>query len=163
MEYFYKIIDFKYLTNNEQNLFDSINNDRKSYVDFSALYLQTSYKNAMNYIEHKANISESNTLVMVKFNLKPTLKYIKITDSYYGKPHINSDMKALKLKQHFNLSEHSLLMDSLNNPLMILENDLDYEIIIPHHLFNNEYLEYKIIKYFNLKIKTINNIVYKYY
>lgn len=162
MEHFYKIIDFKYVNNEYQSLFDTINNDRKSYVDFNGLYLQTSYENAMNYIEHKANMSESNILVMIEFNLKPPLKYIKLTDSYYGKHYINSHMKANKLKQYFNLTENSLLMDSLNNPIMILENETDYELIIPHHLFNDVYLEYKIIEYFNLKSKKIGEFIYKY-
>lgn len=125
---------------------------RTTNSDWSAIYLQTSISHALNYLEHKAYQTEYNYLLLVKFSTR--LENIVIHDKIFGNPNISGNEKATLLKEQFNMSSDLLLMDNLNKPLLLLDNDAEYELIVPHHLLTNSNFQIEILKIYS--IKTIN-------
>lgn len=149
---FYKIFESNIID------IDKIGQHRISYDNFSEIYLQTSINHAMNYIEHKANLINLNYLTLCKTD------YVIIDNPIFGNRNIDSKYKSLLLKNMFNINEKMLLMDNLEFPIMIYDNidDYEYELIVPHHLFNSKNIMIEVIKIFNIKKKTIGDIIYKY-
>ena len=118
---FYKIIDSIYIENeneHEELNFNMINDDRITFEDFSGIYFQTSFENALNYLEHKAEISKSKYLYMIKFTTNCDIK--KIDNKIYGNNLISSESKCIMLKKELNINNQNLLIDSLN-VLLIME------------------------------------------
>jgi hypothetical protein len=165
MEKFYKVIDSYYVKDNLELNFKSINDDRNSIEDFSGIYLQTSIDNAKNYLEHKANISKSDYLYLIEF-IPLNLEISKFNDKIFGDGNISFLIKSTILKSKFNINTSDKLLDNLNCLLMILENEKDYEVIVPHHLFIENNFKVNIIEKFHIKTKYIiydgNTIEYKY-
>jgi hypothetical protein len=139
---------------------NEIGKHRISYEDFSGIYLQTSIKHAMNYIEHKANLSDTLFLALCKINVKTD--YVIIDNPIFADGSIDSKHKSSLLKNMFSITEKSLLMDNLEFPIMIYDTVDDYELIVPHHLFNSKNIEIEIMKIYNIKEKKIGNVIYKY-
>jgi len=139
---------------------DKIGKYRMSYDDFSGIYLQTSIAHANNYIEHKANLDVLETkLCLCEIDVK--LSYITVDDKLFGDSRIDSKYKANILKKMFDISPDKLLMDELKHPIMIYDAD-DYELIIPHHLFNKQNICIRVINVFDIKEKKIGDILYRY-
>lgn len=42
-------------------------------------------------------------------------------------------------------------MDNLNKPLLLLDNDAEYELIVPHHLLTNSNFQIEILKTHSIK------------
>lgn len=130
--------------------------------NFSAVYLQTSYEHALCYLEHKANLSTTGHLIMVQFEL--LTDYYKVNDEIIGRHDISSNAKAKYLKQALHIDNNELLTKSLDKPLMVLDNPDNYEVIIPHHLWNGNTVNSKVIERYIVKSKCIDgsHIAYKY-
>jgi hypothetical protein len=132
---FYKIID------GDTFDFDISGKRISEPCDWSAIYLQTSYERAMCYLSHKAYLSKSNKLIMVKFTL--LTDYHIFDNPIMGQSDIDCTTKATILKHHFGIT--SMLMDSLDKPLLIFDDPTNYELVVPHHLWNSNTFTAEII------------------
>jgi hypothetical protein len=122
---------------------------RTTNTGWSGIYLQTSISHALNYLEHKAYLTKHKYLLLVE--MKTELKCIKIEDKIYGMTNISGEEKSLKLKQMFGINENLLLMDNMNNPLLLLDNEEEYELVVPHKLFNNDNFIFNILKKYSIE------------
>jgi hypothetical protein len=135
--------------------------------DFSGIYLQCGELDAMRYLEHKANMSQSNKIMLIRFKLN--MDYYLLDDKIIGYPNIKQEDKVSIIKEllykKYNLTITKKLISSLDKPLQVIElvDENIFELIVPHHLFNEINLSNGVIlKKFIIKEKYINNINYKY-
>lgn len=145
---FYKVVDSNFNINELPY---------KSESDFSGLYLQTSEEHALCYLEHRAELAVTDTIYLAKFTL--LTDYYKIDDELFGRPDIPAAEKAKILKLQFNIPDEKFLIESLDKPIMMLDNPNDYELIIPHHL--KHVVRMNIMRSFNIKIKNICGTIFK--
>lgn len=126
---FYKLIDSASFS------FELFHNkiNPKQISDWSAFYFQLSIRHA------------SDKLCLVKFQFKANFSPIiyKLTDPFYSLASISGKDKATKIKQELKLDSEQLLMPNLGVCLMLLDMEDNYELIIPHHLFNSNTIQYK--------------------
>lgn len=159
-DYYYKIVE-------GPNIDYEIIGKRTTEEDFSGIYLQCSETDALRYLTHKANMSKSNKLILVRFNLK--CDYYFLNDDIIGNPSIKAEDKVKIIKDslydRYDTVFEGKLISSLDKPLKVMEIEDEniYELIVPHHLFNEQVLaDAIIIKKYIVKEKYIGNITYKY-
>lgn len=122
---------------------------RTTNADWSAIYLQTSIEHALNYLEHKAYLTNYHKLLLIE--LTTNLDCLKISDPIFGIGNITGEEKSNLLKKQFNISNDLLLMDNVQKPLLLLDNDCQYELVVPHYLFNESNFKIKILRTYLIK------------
>ena len=156
MDKYYKIV--------EKCDFNSIGK-RTTNSDFSGIYLQSSVKHAKNYLEHKANMTTRNKLLLVEFTVSSNI--YELNDKIIGDYNMPSDEKANIIRKLLNdkynliIPYENNLIDSLDKPLKILDTLCDYELVVPHHLLNKDNFSMCMIEKIMLKEIKILNTVYK--
>jgi hypothetical protein len=125
---------------------------RTTNQDWSSIYLQTTISHALNYLEHKAYLTQNKYLLLIE--LQTNLDSIIINDPIFGSNEIDGDSKSKILKEKFNISSDLLLMDNMKNPLLLLDNSDEYELIVPHYLFNKDNFNINILKLYEVNSKT---------
>lgn len=154
MQSYYKIVE----SSDKHFSFDFVAK-RTTHHDWSAMYLQTSIEHALNYLTHKAYLTKTNYLLLVE--LQTTLNYIRIDDPLFGSSVITGDSKSKLLKDKFKIDDNLLLMDNMTNPLLLLDTLCDYELIVPHYLFNTRNFKITLLKTYKVNSKTIANVEIK--
>lgn len=140
--YYYKIIEGHDI---DYNVIGKRINDE----DFSGIYLQCDESDAMRYLEHKTNMSTSNKIMLVRFKLN--LDYYLLDENIIGCHKIKQEDKVEIIKKllfnKYNITIHNKLILSLDKPLKVIElvDEHIFELIIPHHLFNETNLSHATI------------------
>lgn len=158
--FYYKIVEGHEI---DYNIIGKRINDE----DFSGIYLQCSENDAMRYLEHKANMSESNKIMLVRFELNTN--FYLLDETIIGCNSIKQEDKVEIIKEllykKYNITITNKLISSLDKPLKVVElvDENIFELIVPHHLCNKEILSNAtILKKYIIKEKYICNINYKY-
>lgn len=117
-------------------------------TDWSGIYLQLTIPHALAYLSHKAELSKSRVLLLVKFAFRAghDQPVHLLTDPTFGQGHVPGAEKAKLAKKQLGLHDDQLLMDSLKQPLMLLDNPDDFELIVPHALFSNDVFEATVLR-----------------
>jgi hypothetical protein len=159
-EYYYKIIEGSVI---DYNKFGKKLTD----TDFSGIYLQCTQEDALRYLEHKANSSVENKLILVRFSIEND--YYFIENELVGNPNIKYEDKVQIIKNElsskYNLNIKDKLIDSLDKPIKVLEitSESIYELIVPHKLVNEVILENPtILEHYDVLTMKNCNINYKY-
>lgn len=138
---FYKLIDSASFS------FEFFHNkiNPKQISDWSAFYFQLSIRHALYYASQKYETSDK--LCLLKFQFKTNFSPIiyKLTDKQYSLASITGKEKAQKIKQELKLDTNKLLMPNFSSCLILLDMEENYELIIPHNLFNENNIQYKEI------------------
>lgn len=160
MSTYYKIIDSSHLNVDTESV-DTIQaiGKRTTNTDWSAIYLQTTIEHALNYLEHKAYQTSHKYLLLIKFSTD--LTNILVEDNIFANGQISGEEKAKILKKQFGLCDELLLMDNISKPLMLLDNDSEYELIVPHHLFNKENFKMEILKTYIIQTTEKFGMIFK--
>lgn len=163
MSNYYKVI---WMENNDDYInFDTIGK-RTTFTDWSAIYLQTTIDHALNYLEHKTYLHKKGYLFLVEFILK--IDKIHILDDIFGKSDVSANDKSIYLKKFMTdnykdyIGDEMYLMDSITKPILILDNPTEYELIVPHNLFNDTNFDYNILKKYIIMEKHLYNDLFIY-